>query len=148
MAVLPGSPARHVRRPRGSVGGRRQERLSGGQTKSDDTTRKHEGESSDDDEQSLAEEATSLAESAAEIGFGAVIAPFTGGETVPIVASMAGMLEAGFDRLTHLGEHESEPDDGEDDGAEPGEDGEPARPAPDAKPPERHRGDRRDDGRE
>jgi hypothetical protein len=119
---------------------------------SDDTTRKHEGEGPDDDEQSRAEEATSLAESAAEIGFGAVIAPFTGGETVPIVASMAGMLEAGFDRLTHLGKHESEPDDGEDggegDGPEPGDDGEPARPAPDAKPPERHRGDRRDDGRE
>ena len=119
---------------------------------SDDTTRKQADEGPDDGEQSLAEEATSLAESAAELGFGAVIAPFTGGETVPIVASMAGMLEAGIDRLTHLGEHESEPDDGEggggDGGPEPGDDGEPARPAPDANLPQRHRADQRDDGRE
>jgi hypothetical protein len=59
-------------------------------------------------------------ESAAELGLGAVIAPFTGGETVSIVGSVASMIEAGFDRLTHLGEHETPPDDA---AAEPADDG-------------------------
>jgi hypothetical protein len=51
-----------------------------------------------------------VVESAAELGLGALIAPFTGGETVTIVGSVASMLEAGVDRLTHLGEHESPPE--------------------------------------
>jgi hypothetical protein len=57
-------------------------------------------------------------ESAAELGLGAVIAPFTGGETVNIVGSVASMLEAGYDRLTHLGEHETPPEE-----TEPADDG-------------------------
>lgn len=64
----------------------------------------------DDDRETLSDDVINVAESAAELGFGAVIAPFTGGETVNIVGSMASMLEAGVDRLTHLGEHESAPD--------------------------------------
>jgi hypothetical protein len=61
-----------------------------------------------------------LLESAAELGLGAVIAPFTGGETVNIVGSVASMFEAGFDRLTHLGEHETPPEsEPADDAGEP-----------------------------
>jgi hypothetical protein len=66
----------------------------------------------DDDRETLSDDVINVAESAAELGFGAVIAPFTGGETVNIVGSMASMLEAGVDRLTHLGERESAPDTG------------------------------------
>jgi hypothetical protein len=77
----------------------------------------------DDDRETLGDDVINVAESAAELGFGAAIAPFTGGETVNIVGSMASMLEAGVDRLTHLGEHETAP------GA--ADDGEPAEPAPD-----------------
>ena len=61
-------------------------------------------------DESLGDEVTRVVESAAELGLGAVIAPFTGGETVSIVGSVASMLEAGVDRLTHLGEHESPPE--------------------------------------
>ena len=59
------------------------------------------------EDETLGEEVAHVVESAAELGLGAVIAPFTGGETVNIVGSVASMLEAGVDRLTHLGEHES-----------------------------------------
>jgi hypothetical protein len=59
-------------------------------------------------------------ESAAELGLGAVIAPFTGGETVTIVGSVASMLEAGYDRLTHLGERETPREEPAD---EPADDG-------------------------
>jgi len=45
--------------------------------------------------------AASLLESAAEIVVGTAIAPFTGGETMPMVASLAEALEGGVDRLTH-----------------------------------------------
>ena len=62
------------------------------------------------EDESLGDEVTRVVESAAELGLGAVIAPFTGGETVSIVGSVASMLEAGVDRLTHLGEHESPPE--------------------------------------
>jgi hypothetical protein len=65
------------------------------------------------------DEVKHVAESAAELGLGAVIAPFTGGETVSIVGSMASMIEAGVDRLTHPGERETRPEAGED--GEPGD---------------------------
>jgi hypothetical protein len=67
-----------------------------------------------DDPDTLGDGVTRVVESAAELGLGAVIGPFTGGETVNIVGSVASMLEAGVDRLTHLGEHESVPDDPDD----------------------------------
>ena len=77
-----------------------------------------------DDERDPGDQVPDVLESAAELGLGAVIAPFTGGETVNIVGSVASMLEAGYDRLTHLGEHETpaeaEPpadDSGADDGS-------------------------------
>jgi hypothetical protein len=56
---------------------------------------------------------TALLESAAEWAVGAAIAPFTGSETVPIVTSVASMVDAGVDRLTHLGErpHPSRPEE-------------------------------------
>ena len=78
------------------------------------------------EDESLGDEVTRVVESAAELGLGAVIAPFTGGETVSIVGSVASMLEAGVDRLTHLGEHETpqEPDaDRESTGEEDGDGG-------------------------
>ena len=68
-----------------------------------------EGEPADDGE-TPGDRVPDVVESAAELGLGALIAPFTGGETVTIVGSVASMLEAGVDRLTHLGEHESPPD--------------------------------------
>ena len=55
------------------------------------------------------ETAGALLESAAEIAIGAAVAPFTGGETVGIVASLTEALEGGVDRLTHLGHHEDAP---------------------------------------
>lgn len=76
-------------------------------------------------------------ESAAELGLGAVIAPFTGGETVDIIGSVASMIEAGVDRLTHLGEHESAPE------ADVPESGPPDTSIPDSEP-----GHGPDDGRE
>ena len=68
----------------------------------------------DDHAATLGDDVVHVVESAAELGLGAVIAPFTGGETVNIVGSVASMLEAGVDRLTHLGEHETLPDDPDD----------------------------------
>jgi len=71
--------------------------------------------------------AGAVVESAAEIAIGAVIAPFTGGETVPMVETMVETFEAGVDRLTHLRSHgdaDSEEDgltEGGDDS--PGDDG-------------------------
>jgi hypothetical protein len=59
--------------------------------------------------ETLGEDVAHVVESAAELGLGAVIAPWTGGETVDIIGSVASMFEAGVDRLTHLGEHESAP---------------------------------------
>ena len=47
------------------------------------------------DDETLGEKVAHVVESAAELGLGAVIAPFTGGETVNIVGSVASMLEAG-----------------------------------------------------
>ena len=62
--------------------------------------------------------AAALLESAAEIVVGAAIAPFTGGETMPIVATVAEALEGGVDRLTHLGHpHQAAPENAEE--AEP-----------------------------
>ena len=55
------------------------------------------------------ETAAAFLESAAEIAIGAAVAPFTGGETVGIVASLTEALEGGVDRLTHLGHHEDAP---------------------------------------
>jgi hypothetical protein len=81
----------------------------------------------EEDKPGLADEAVAVAESAAELGLGAVIAPFTGGETVNIVGSIASMLEAGVDRLTHLGEHESAPI------AEPSDDPDPGGTADDGR---------------
>ncbi|MHB8458509.1 MAG: hypothetical protein ACYDAK_03550 [Candidatus Limnocylindrales bacterium] len=52
-----------------------------------------------------ADEAAAIAESAAEIGVGAIIAPFTGGQTVEMVESLVSIVEAGVDHLTHLGDH-------------------------------------------
>jgi hypothetical protein len=82
------------------------------------------GDAAKDDERDPGDQVPDVLESAAELGLGAVIAPFTGGETVNIVGSVASMLEAGYDRLTHLGEHETpaeaEPpadDGGPDDGS-------------------------------
>jgi hypothetical protein len=49
-----------------------------------------------------------VAESAAEIALGAVIGPFTGGETVTMVESIKETVEEGVDRLTHRG-HRREP---------------------------------------
>jgi hypothetical protein len=95
----------------------------------EETTPSPDGEPLPEDE-TLGDEVTRVVESAAEFGLGAVIAPFTGGETVSIVGSVASMFEAGVDRLTHLGEHESPP-------------------APDddsAGPPEDEGGDRESDG--
>lgn len=74
-------------------------------------------DASDDDEKDPGDQVPDILESAAELGLGAVIAPFTGGETVNIVGSVASMFEAGFDRLTHLGEHETPPADAGDDEA-------------------------------
>jgi hypothetical protein len=73
-----------------------------------------------DDERDPGDQVPDVLESAAELGLGAVIAPFTGGETVNIVGSVASMLEAGYDRLTHLGEHETPPEEA---AAEPADDG-------------------------
>jgi hypothetical protein len=67
-----------------------------------------------DEEPTLAEEAGALAESAAEFGVGAVIAPFAGGQTVDMVESLVTMVEAGVDRLTHLGDHAASPDEPDD----------------------------------
>ena len=82
----------------------------------------------DDDERDPGDQVPDVLELAAELGLGAVIAPFTGGETVDIIGSVASMFEAGVDRLTHLGEHESasasdapadrDPDRASDDGPE------------------------------
>jgi hypothetical protein len=69
-------------------------------------------EAPEDDRESFGDDVVHVVESAAELGLGAVIAPWTGGETVNIVGSVASMLEAGVDRLTHLGEHESVPEAG------------------------------------
>ncbi|MFI5227056.1 MAG: hypothetical protein ACHQ3P_10320 [Candidatus Limnocylindrales bacterium] len=55
-----------------------------------------------------------VAESAAEIALGAVIAPFTGGETVTMVESIRETVEEGIDQLTHLRHHDAPPDDDED----------------------------------
>ena len=67
--------------------------------------------------------AGAVVESAAEIAIGAVIAPFTGGETVPMVET----LEAGVDRLTHLHTHSESDieDEGLPEGGDhsPGDDG-------------------------
>jgi hypothetical protein len=70
------------------------------------------GAAPDDDGGTPGDQVPDALESAAELGLGAVIAPFTGGETVSIIGSVASMFEAGVDRLTHLGEHETpaEPD--------------------------------------
>jgi hypothetical protein len=83
------------------------------------------GDVAKDDERDPGDQVPDVLESAAELGLGAVIAPFTGGETVNIVGSVASMLEAGYDRLTHLGEHETPAeaetpadDGGADDGSE------------------------------
>lgn len=78
--------------------------------------------------------AAALLESAAEIVVGAAIAPFTGGETMPIVATVAEALEGGVDRLTHLGhphpaerEHtEDKPNIGEAANSEPPRRGDPS----------------------
>ncbi|HEX7472495.1 MAG TPA: hypothetical protein VF323_05400 [Candidatus Limnocylindrales bacterium] len=86
----------------------------------DATTPSPDGEPLPEDE-TLGDEVTRVVESAAEFGLGAVIAPFTGGETVSIVGSVASMLEAGVDRLTHLGEHETPPEP-DADGEQPDED--------------------------
>jgi hypothetical protein len=70
------------------------------------------GSTPDDDGGTPGDEVPDALESAAELGLGAVIGPFTGGETVSIIGSVASMFEAGVDRLRHLGEHETpaEPD--------------------------------------
>jgi hypothetical protein len=68
-------------------------------------------DASDDDGKDPGDQVPDVIESAAELGLGAIIAPFTGGETVNIVGSVASMFEAGVDRLTHLGEHETPPED-------------------------------------
>jgi hypothetical protein len=63
-----------------------------------------------------------VAESAAEIALGAVIAPFTGGETVTMVETIKETVEEGVERLTHLGHHEAESagdDDTDHDGSSP-----------------------------
>jgi hypothetical protein len=59
-------------------------------------------DASDDESTSTAGQ---VAESAAEIALGAVIGPFTGGETVTMVESIRETVEEGVDRLTHLGHH-------------------------------------------
>src|SRR6185312_6843125 len=74
-------------------------------------------DASDDGGKDPGDQVPDVIESAAELGLGAVIAPFTGGETVNIVGSVASMFEAGFDRLTHLGEHETPPEDARKDDA-------------------------------
>ena len=81
---------------------------------------------SEPDAEARTSEVTHLVESAAELGLGAVIGPFTGGETVDIVGSVASMLDAGVDRLTHLGERGSRAEPKaetprDDDGTEPSE---------------------------
>jgi len=53
------------------------------------------------DDRDPSDTAAGLLESAAEIVVGTAIAPFTGGETMPMVASLAEALEGGVDRLTH-----------------------------------------------
>ena len=68
-------------------------------------------DASDDDGEDPGDQVPDVIESAAELGLGAIIAPFTGGETVNIVGSVASMFEAGVDRLTHLGEHETPRED-------------------------------------
>jgi hypothetical protein len=78
------------------------------------------GEPDEDDGDTPGNRVPDVLESAAELGLGAVIAPFTGGETVDIIGSVASMLEAGVDRLTHLGEHETPPEEAT---AEPADDG-------------------------
>ena len=61
-----------------------------------------------------------VAESAAEIALGAVIAPFTGGETVTMVESIKETVEEGVDRLTHLGHrHDSSPEEDADSPRDP-----------------------------
>lgn len=67
------------------------------------------------DDRDPSDTAAGLLESAAEIVVGTAIAPFTGGETMPMVASLAEALEGGVDRLTHrsrpVDDHEPAPDD-------------------------------------
>jgi hypothetical protein len=79
-------------------------------------------EASDDDGKTPGDQVPDALESAAELGLGAVIAPFTGGETVSIIGSVASMFEAGVDRLTHLGERETPSRPDEADAAEPADD--------------------------
>ena len=67
------------------------------------------------------ETAGALLESAAEIAIGAAVAPFTGGETVGIVASLTEALEGGVERLTHLGHHPDAPEPSEPAANEPTE---------------------------
>lgn len=86
------------------------------------------GAGKDDDGDDPGDRVPDVLESAAELGLGAVIGPFTGGETVTIVGSVASMIEAGVDRLTHLGEHETPPEEREDaDDGRPGDDPDAAR---------------------
>lgn len=59
--------------------------------------------SGDTSDHSASDTTAGLLESAAEIVVGAAIAPFTGGETMPMVAGIAEALEGSVDRLTHLG---------------------------------------------
>jgi len=49
------------------------------------------------------------------------VAPFTGGETVGIVASLTEALEGGVERLTHLGHHQAAPEPSEPAANEPTE---------------------------
>jgi hypothetical protein len=80
------------------------------------------GGAPDDDGETPGDQVPDAVESAAELGLGAVIAPFTGGETVSIIGSVASMFEAGVDRLTHLREHETPPESDQADPAEPTDD--------------------------
>ena len=76
------------------------------------------GAAPDDDGETPGDQVPDALESAAELGLGAVIGPFTGGETVSIIGSVASMFEAGVDRLTHLGERETPPEPDEADPAD------------------------------
>jgi hypothetical protein len=96
-------PAEDATRPGGELIGHELAHVAQqGESEPDESEPEGDGETFGDD-------VVHVVESAAELGFGAVIGPFTGGETVNIVGSVASMLEAGVDRLTHLGEHESAP---------------------------------------
>ena len=79
------------------------------------------GVAPDDDGETPGDQVPDALESAAELGLGALIAPFTGGETVNIVGSVASMFEAGVDRLTHLGEHETPPGSDQAESSDPAE---------------------------